>query len=79
IVLFLSREETKEEKDASIILTIAKHRNGELGRIRLDMQGALMTFTESGNQDFNKSAPVAKSVSKQREGDSDNSESENAE
>ncbi len=52
IVLFLSREIEEDRKHSPIILTIAKHRNGECGQIRLNFQGEIQTFYESDDQNF---------------------------
>ena len=54
IVIFLSRE-NEQMKDASeytILLQIAKHRNGELAKIRYNWEGPYIRFTESKNQDM---------------------------
>lgn len=53
IVMFLSREDEqlKNAKEYSVILDIAKHRNGELARIRYNWEGPYIRFTESNNQD----------------------------
>ncbi|MDR3186171.1 MAG: replicative DNA helicase [Christensenellaceae bacterium] len=50
IVLFLTREndEDKSKKNFNIILTIAKHRNGELKEINYDWQGQYVRFKEIG-------------------------------
>ena len=50
IVLFLSREDEAAKHDSPILLDISKHRNGELGQIRLTFDGKHMRFTESNDQ-----------------------------
>lgn len=53
IVMFLSRED-EQQKHANqfpIMLEIAKHRNGDLARIRYDWDGPYLRFKESTNQD----------------------------
>ncbi len=50
IVLFLSREDEAAKHDSPILLDISKHRNGELGQIRLNFDGKHMRFTESDDQ-----------------------------
>ncbi len=50
IVLFLSREDESAKHDSPIMLDISKHRNGELGRIRLNFDGKHMRFSESADQ-----------------------------
>ena len=55
IVLFLSREDESAKHDSPILLDISKHRNGELGQIRLHFDGKHMRFTESDDQ--SKSVP----------------------
>ncbi len=54
IVMFLSRENEsiKNAKEFPILLEIAKHRNGELAKIRYDWEGPYIRFTESKNQDM---------------------------
>lgn len=57
IVMFLSREDEKL-KDApsyNVILDLAKHRNGSLGKIRLLWEGPYIRFSESSNQMFHES------------------------
>ena len=51
IVAFLSRE-NDEEKDGAVILDIAKHRNGELFKVRLDWTGEFIRFEESSDQEI---------------------------
>ncbi len=60
IVLFLSREDESAKHDSPIILDISKHRNGELGQIRLNFDGKHMRFTESDDQNKYAKAPVTK-------------------
>lgn len=62
IVLFLSRENEADRNHSPIILTIAKHRNGECGQIRFNMQGEIMTFSESADQGFDKKSAPAPQV-----------------
>lgn len=50
IVMFLYRENDEDKTHSPIILDIAKHRNGELKRIRLNWQGEFMSFSESDDQ-----------------------------
>lgn len=52
IVMFLSREDEQQKhaKQYSILLEIAKHRNGDLARIRYDWEGPYLRFKESSNQ-----------------------------
>lgn len=50
IVLFLSRENEEDKKNSPIMLSIAKHRNGELKDIRFNWNGEYMRFTESEDQ-----------------------------
>lgn len=50
IVMFLTREVNEDKLNSPIILSIAKHRNGELKNIRFDWQGEFMRFTESEDQ-----------------------------
>ncbi|MDD4315834.1 MAG: replicative DNA helicase [Clostridia bacterium] len=54
IVMFLSREDesVKNAAEFPILLEIAKHRNGELAKIRYDWEGPYIRFTESKNQDM---------------------------
>lgn len=54
IVMFLSREneDTKVATQLPIILELAKHRNGELGKIRYIWEGPYIRFRESENQNF---------------------------
>jgi len=56
IVLFLGRENEEDRNNSPIILTIAKHRNGECGNIRLAWRGEVMTFVESTDQNFDQKA-----------------------
>ncbi|MBR1746790.1 MAG: replicative DNA helicase [Clostridia bacterium] len=50
IVMFLYRENDEDKMHSPIILDLAKHRNGELKKIRLNWQGEFMSFTESDDQ-----------------------------
>ena len=50
LVIFLYREFDDDREHSPIMLDLAKHRNGELRKIRLDLQGEYMTFTESDDQ-----------------------------
>lgn len=50
IVMFLSREDENDKKNSPIMLDIAKHRNGELGSIRLAWDGAHQRFSEHQDQ-----------------------------
>lgn len=59
IVLFLSREDEAAKHDSPILLDISKHRNGELGQIRLNFDGKHMRFTESEDQSKYTPKPVA--------------------
>ena len=54
MVMFLSRENEAEKirESSNIILDIAKHRNGELKKIRYVFEGAHVRFTESEDQSF---------------------------
>lgn len=54
IVMFLSREDeqTKNAKEYNVILDIAKHRNGELAKVRLNWEGPYIRFSECKNQDM---------------------------
>lgn len=49
IVMFLSRED-ESDNAGPIILSVQKHRNGELGQIRLEWDGSQMRFEESSDQ-----------------------------
>lgn len=52
IVAFLYREdETVGKNESPVILDIAKHRNGRLGKIRMNFEGQFNRFIESGDQD----------------------------
>ena len=72
IVLFLSREIEEDRNHSPIILTIAKHRNGECGQIRLNLQGDVMTFVESGDQNFDHKASAEKKMPSQTETPAEN-------
>ncbi|MFA6867238.1 MAG: replicative DNA helicase [Clostridia bacterium] len=50
MVMFLSREDDNDIANSPIILTIAKHRNGELKDIRYSWRGEYMRFIESDDQ-----------------------------
>lgn len=50
IVMFLSREDENDKKNSPIMLDISKHRNGELGSIRLAWDGSHQRFTEHSDQ-----------------------------
>lgn len=52
IVMFLSREDEKDKKNSPVILTVAKHRNGDLDSIRLVWDGAHQRFTEHSDQNM---------------------------
>lgn len=54
MVMFLSRENDAEKirESSNIILDIAKHRNGELKKIRYVFEGPHVRFTESDDQSF---------------------------
>ena len=54
MVMFLSRENEAEKirESSNIILDIAKHRNGELKKIRYVFEGPHVRFTESEDQSF---------------------------
>ena len=54
MVMFLSRENDSEKirESSNIILDIAKHRNGELKKIRYVFEGPHVRFTESDDQSF---------------------------
>ncbi len=54
MVMFLSREDDSEKtkERSNIILDIAKHRNGELKKIRYVFEGAHVRFTEADDQVF---------------------------
>ncbi len=63
IVMFLSREDEKDKKNSPVILNVAKHRNGDLGFIRLVWDGAHQRFTEHSDQNY---YPPAKGKTKQQ-------------
>lgn len=50
IVMFLSREDESDKKNSPIMLDIAKHRNGDLGYIRLTWDGNHQRFAEHADQ-----------------------------
>lgn len=54
MVMFLSREDEndKTKERSNLVLDIAKHRNGELKKIRYVFEGAHVRFTESEDQVF---------------------------
>ena len=54
MVKFLSREDEndKTKERSNLVLDIAKHRNGELKKIRYVFEGAHVRFTESEDQVF---------------------------
>jgi replicative DNA helicase len=63
VVIFLSRENEsdKDKPTHSILLDVAKHRNGALGVIRYNWTGANVKFGESQDQKINREFPTAKS------------------
>lgn len=64
IVMFLSREDENDKKNSPIMLDILKHRNGELGSIRLSWDGAHQRFNEHHDQmKYLPNAPKAKAES----------------
>ena len=61
LVIFLYREFDDDREQSPIMLDLAKHRSGELRKIRLNLQGEFMTFTESDDQgEFMKKKPASK-------------------
>lgn len=61
LVIFLYREFDEEREKSPVMLDLAKHRNGELTKIRLNLQGEFMTFTESDDQgEFMKKKPASR-------------------
>jgi len=50
IVMFLYREVEDDKENSPVVLSVAKHRNGELKDIRLKWQGEYMRFEESEDQ-----------------------------
>ncbi|MFW5780236.1 MAG: replicative DNA helicase [Bacillota bacterium] len=63
IVMFLSREDeqAKRSSEYNIILEIAKHRNGELARIKYYWEGPFIRFSESTDQDTDSNIRLAAS------------------
>lgn len=68
MVMFLSREDENDVANSPIILSIAKHRNGELKDIRYNWRGEYMRFEESEDQhNINFTKKVRQSKAKEEE------------